>query len=938
MNRTNVFLIVSSLALSMSPSCGGRTAGDISIEKAAVPTIAPSGELTVPVRAIATSGDVRTRSGDGDWVPLGEAATATGVSTVRVDGRGAMLGLGDVDATRGTLWLRGNTEVTLAEGDDGAVYLTVIDGQARMSLVDPDLVAYVQTADRLVDVTGRDIITRRDGRDGAAHLAFTSTRPAQAVWSLEIDAPRTEVAGFGRIETKTEGGMQLLELRELAVDVRTHGDYAVTEVTHTFHNPTESQMEGTFRFPLPDGAMLLGLAMEINGTMMEGEIVEKQKARKIYEEIVDQMLDPALLEWEHGKWFKLRVFPIEPVANKRVVIRYATPLAPTIGGFEYVYATAAPDMQTTIPTFGLTFDGVEIQRADSFVAGTDVVVPVATKDVPRVTRETRSDGTYTAIRVTPDWATLAGDELAEPADGERHMIVLFDTSRSALEGRELALQSLRLLLAELSPTDRIAVAAVDIETTTAADGFVTVSPEATNAAVAFIEAIEPDGASNLAAAFERVAELREAAGTEDVQVVYIGDGTATWGETDTAKLRQLAKTSLGQGALHAEIFGKGASADVWRELTGHMSGRVSLPRTELDAKRDAFFLARAANVARLDRVTLDSVQGSVLFPSEETTLFRGDSIAAVLRTPPNTPVPDSITLRGMLGDRSIEQTFSLSMPTDAKTVGQRWASHQMAALEADGADKEIIVAMSVDFGVMSKHTSLLVLESEEAYRQHEIERKQQELALNNAAPTVTGGDLDSLSGRTASLSPDHIQPGDPEIRVPAPADARSVVVVFPFGDTKIAEFDAEADAWIVRFLIDKDTPDGEYNVLVHVTHADGSLQTLRLPYFVDTAAPTLDFEVKPLGDGRYRLVGKQIVSEVEMSNGNSARVVMDANRVEVVTPDGDILTLGNKGDGVFRHTWRPTAELTGEVTLRVIVTDKALNQSSFDVAFTPEAR
>ena len=50
---------------------------------------------------------------------------------------------------------------------------------------------------------------------------------------------------------------------------------------------------------------------------MDGELVEIEKARKTYESIVDEMRDPALLEWEHGRTFKLRVFPIERARKAR---------------------------------------------------------------------------------------------------------------------------------------------------------------------------------------------------------------------------------------------------------------------------------------------------------------------------------------------------------------------------------------------------------------------------------------------------------------------------------------------------------------------------------------------------------------------------------------------------------------------------------------------
>src|SRR5262249_21270491 len=153
----------------------------------------------------------------------------------------------------------------------------------------------------------------------------TGARPAAAEWSFALALPETGT-GFGRMQARVADRMDTLALTALHVDVKTAGDLAVTEVTHVFHNAADEQREGTFRFPLPEGAMLVGLALEIDGHMVEGEIVERDKARAVYEKIVDEMLDPALLEWEQGNWFKLRVFPLPANGDKKVVIRYVTPL------------------------------------------------------------------------------------------------------------------------------------------------------------------------------------------------------------------------------------------------------------------------------------------------------------------------------------------------------------------------------------------------------------------------------------------------------------------------------------------------------------------------------------------------------------------------------------------------------------------------------------
>ena len=206
-----------------------------------------------------------------------------------------------------------------------------------------------------------------------------------------------------------------------------------------------------------------------------------------------------------------------------------------------------------------------------------------------------------------------------------------------------------------------------------------------------------------------------------------------------------------------------------------------------------------------------------------------------MKLPATEPMPPSVRLVGTLAGRPYTEEIQLTAAVATDRVGQRWARQMLATMEASNAGKEEVVALSTEFGVMSKYTSLLVLENDEAYKKYEIERKNQKAAdaLKLAqAPTVTGGDLDSLGAREASLSPDEVQPGDPEIKIPAPLDAQSVVVSFPFGETKLAVWDEDVNAWMVRFLIDQQTPDGIYYVRVTVTHADGRIEVLQLPYIV----------------------------------------------------------------------------------------------------------
>ena len=91
-------------------------------------------------------------------------------------------------------------------------------------------------------------------------------------------------------------------------------------------------LEGIYRFPLPGDGSVSGLALLVGNRWMEGEIVEKTRGRAIFKAIVDATIprDPALLEWERGNQFKLRIFPIPGRGERRVRLAY-TQVLPVAG-------------------------------------------------------------------------------------------------------------------------------------------------------------------------------------------------------------------------------------------------------------------------------------------------------------------------------------------------------------------------------------------------------------------------------------------------------------------------------------------------------------------------------------------------------------------------------------------------------------------------------
>ncbi len=749
-------------------------------------------------------------------------------------------------------------------------------------------------------------------------------------------AVRVAFAGEGTLEARGERTPKTkLALVELSVVATTSGDVAETTVEHVFHNDTGERLEGTFRFPLPDGAIVTGLAMEIDGKMTEGELVESEKARKTYENIVDSMRDPGLLEWESGQTFRLRVFPIEAREDKRVVLRFIAPLHRAGDGLFFAFRPPADVGAEPRPRLAVTVDGRRVENAAPGPTG-DVLVRVADATGDAFVERTKR-GAYLVADVRPSFD--GAPPPVAPARGQA-LVVLCDRSRSVLEARAMQARLLAMLIARLEARDRFAVIAGDVRTRTFAR---TVGDPPTagalheptqnerGAAVAFVDGVEPDGASDLGALIAAAAvagDQARAAGLEPV-FVYLGDATATWGETKPVELGRIVRERLGSAALHVIQLGKSTDDATARAIASAAHGRILRPKSEDEAQRAAIAVVEARSARRIDDVTVVGPEGADISIQPPATLYEGDEASMAAFVPVGKQSAGAeLTLSGTIGGRSFRKAVAFASATPARDVAKRWASGRIERLQSEGdAHRDAVVETSLDSGVMSRYTSFLVLESEEAYERFQIARKAKAEGSDDAR--VTGRDLDGADDRSATVSPDHLQPGDPEIRVHAPADAQSVVVDFPFGETKSAvyEEDPRGGSWVVRFLVDQHTPDGSYTLTVRITYADGRVEIRKVPYVVDTQAPALDVAVRRDGS-RYRIIARQRLGPVDASSASSRT---DARRVEVSAPDGQLFALTAVRLGEFVGTWTPRARPAAHAKLRVVAVDRARNERVTEV-------
>lgn len=216
-------------------------------------------------------------------------------------------------------------------------------------------------------------------------------------WAQQL-SPTIQVS-----DLKTENGEKPVRISNVKIDVKVVGSLAVTTVDMTFHNPNRRILEGELQFPLADGQSISRFALDINGKMREGVVVEKAKGQKTFESIVRRGVDPGLLEKTEGNNFRTRVYPLFANGTRRVIIAYEQELVPADGEYRFhlpveyqnvldkfdvnltVYANEQQPKIDNTPWGGFTFNKsgkayVATYSAENYPAKGQVVFSVPVKD------------------------------------------------------------------------------------------------------------------------------------------------------------------------------------------------------------------------------------------------------------------------------------------------------------------------------------------------------------------------------------------------------------------------------------------------------------------------------------------------------------------------------------------------------------------------------
>lgn len=166
-------------------------------------------------------------------------------------------------------------------------------------------------------------LQRRAVLQGAAGGAMLCL--AHAPLRAQADAQLLRPPPPPRLQVR--GAETPVQLRAVRIEAEIAGRLALTRIEFEFFNPNARVLEGDLEFPLLEGQRIVGMAMEVDGALREAVPVEKARGEQVFEDVTRARIDPALLSATQGGNHRLRVYPLPAQGRKRVVIRHAETLA-----------------------------------------------------------------------------------------------------------------------------------------------------------------------------------------------------------------------------------------------------------------------------------------------------------------------------------------------------------------------------------------------------------------------------------------------------------------------------------------------------------------------------------------------------------------------------------------------------------------------------------
>lgn len=503
-----------------------------------------------------------------------------------------------------------------------------------------------------------------------------------------------------------------LKLSQLKVDVTVVGNIASTTYDMVFTNPLSRDLQGELSMPLANGQEICRYALELNGQLREGVVIEKIKARQAFEAVVRRKIDPGIVSKTKGNFFKTKLYPIPANGSKRIILALSESLQ---GDAKNLYYTLPVESSMPIGEFKLDvkvfkstakeknpvseFENIQFDSQDNAYCLNFERTNFSSKKPIKFTIPRFNQSNYQLFTSEFDGQSYFYLNLKAPKIGRitkqrpQNITIYWDQSFSASKRNiEKELNLLQNYLAGLKGEKKVELISFNLQVKKSKTFKVR---KDASALIMHIRNLKSDGAS----CFDNFKF-----NTKSDEILLFSDGVNTLGDTELIHTKvPLYAISSSSGSHY--VFLKRLAADSHGEF-------IDLNRLSLE---------KALKIMQSDEekflsCTYNSSHIKELYPNKPTSVGNYFEIAGILLT-------DKTSLKvnfGRKGKIKQSQTFEISKRNKAD-VARIWASKKIETLELNSEkNKKEILALGQKFNIVTSNSSFIVLDRVEDYVTHKI--------------------------------------------------------------------------------------------------------------------------------------------------------------------------------------------------------------------------
>jgi len=577
------------------------------------------------------------------------------------------------------------------------------------------------------------------------------------------------------------GGGEPLAIQDHLVRVDINNNIAVTEVIQVFRNDSNMPLEAVYSFPLPPSASLAGFSMWINGEEVTGEVLERDRARAIYQEVVHPAVsaqspirpqkDPGLVEEVSSREYRVTIFPVPAQGTQKVRVLYYQYLSVDADRVTYVYpmeTRAAEDsrargrfsldveLRSAVPLTGCVFPShseqqvvtevfnphrasAHLVRADGDLDQDFVMVYSlgrGTAGLDLVTfRKDREDGYFLLLASAP-----LSDQVPEAA-GVDYTFIL-DVSGSMRHARklEVAGEAIARFLSDCGPDDHFNVIAFNLQPSAFAPTALPNDSRSLLQLEEFLHSFRGLGGTDLYPALQLAYEQADTRRKQ--AIIVITDGGLN--DLDERHDRFLDLVSLHDATLFGLAVGNEANVPLLEALSRATGGFVAAISTQENLLEKGKLLRDRMRREPLRNLHLDMEgNGSIadLSPTMMPALYPGGQLAILGRY--RGQGSGILHLRGTRAGQEVDLKAQLALSetdTASPEIRRMWAEHrvhdvlqEIRSAARPEADRDAVIRLGTQYSIVTPYTSFLVLESDQMFRQYGIERRTASLLDEEAA-------------------------------------------------------------------------------------------------------------------------------------------------------------------------------------------------------------